>query len=130
MERWFIAQAVTGEDIDLLKEETNKIYSAIKSLGDQPYSSVLEKSVVENGESKMIHVLKQIEERDKVLSIIRSEIKSMGMSIEVGYAKGKNKEVIVALKEGIENSYIPPLANNLIKYENIEELCEEIKKLK
>jgi len=130
MERWFIAQAVTGEDINLLKQETQMIYSAIKSRGDEPYSSILEKNVVKNEKPKIIQALEHVKERDNILSIIRSNTKSIGLSIEVGYGKGIGKKIIVALKEGIENNYVPPLANNLIVYKNIEELCEEIKKIK
>jgi hypothetical protein len=129
MEKWFIAQAVTGEDIDTLRDETRKIYHAIELKGDKAYSSILEGDNFEkkSNESKMNHAFNEIDKRENLLAIIRSEKKSEGMLIEFGYAKGKHKNLTVAIKENINNTYVPELANQTIKYKNIEDLCEKIR---
>jgi hypothetical protein len=128
MKKWFIAQAVTGEDIDTLRDETMRIYHAIESKGDKAYSSILEGDNFEkkNNESKMNHAFNEIDKSENLLAIIRSEKKSEGMLIEFGYAKGKNKNLTVAVKEDVNNTYVPELAHEIIKYKNIEDLCEKI----
>lgn len=127
-EEWFIAQAVTGEEINIVRSETEKIYSAIEARGEKAYSSVLEKDAYE-GETKMRHAFGKICSSDNFLAIIRSERKSEGMLLETGFARGKNKGLVVAVQENVTNTYIPELASRVIKYKTIEDLCEKIKKL-
>lgn len=131
MEKWFIAQAVTGEDINILRDETKKIYHALEFKGDKAYSSIMEGDTFEkkNNQSKMNHAFNEINKRENLLAIIRSEKRSEGMLIEVGYAKGKNKNLVVAVKEGVNNTYVPELAHNVIKYKDIGDLCEKIIKI-
>ncbi len=69
---------------------------------------------------------KTIDTIDMQLVIINSEIKSEGMILEMGYAIAKGKKIIVAIQEGIENTYLPGIAHEVIIFNSIEDLTKKI----
>ena len=52
------------------------------------------------------------------------------MLIEIGYAIAKGKRFILAIKKGVETTFIREIADKIIEFETLEELYSKLKKLK
>jgi nucleoside 2-deoxyribosyltransferase len=129
----FIGQAVTGENLDILKEECFKIQNIISESGNESYCTINPKKELNEKTAKewLIHAFEEIDKRDTFLAIIRSEKRSEGLLIEIGYALSKKKRLIVVIKKDIrDKTYIDELADYVIEFENIEELNKKLKDIK
>jgi len=72
MKKIFIGQAVTGHDINTLKKEMERIYSALKQGGYGVYSTLEEegKNIFKKAGDWVIHAFKQIDKHDVFLVIM------------------------------------------------------------
>ena len=128
----FIGQAVTGEDIKKLKEENKEIIKILNENNYECYCTFLENKKWENDFSageKLKYAFKKIDENDIFLAIVRSEKRSEGMLMEIGYALSKNKKLILAINKNVQDTYLRELTDNVIEFENIEELNEKLKEI-
>jgi len=125
----FIGQRVTGEDINSLVKESEKVLAALKEAGHEAEHFIDEESKL-GAKIQLNHAFEEIDKRDVFLAIIRSNEKSEGMLIEVGYALAKGKKLIVAVKEGVDKTYVPELADHVIKFSDVYDLCNKLKELK
>lgn len=125
----FIGQAVTGEDKEILKKDCSKIQAVLSEKGYNSYCTVHPKENLHEKTHKEImqHAFDEIDDSDIFLAIIRSEKRSEGLLMEMGYVLSKNKDLIVAIKEGVVNTYVPNLANKVIKFKDIDDLCNKLK---
>ena len=129
----FIGQAVSGENIETLKKECSMIQSTLEGVGNKTYCTINPKDNIDERTAKdwLVHAFEEIDEHDTFLAIIRSEKKSEGMLMEIGYALSKNKKLIVAIKKDVRNkTYVDELADEVIEFDNIEDLCKKLEKLK
>jgi len=96
MKKIFIGQAVTGHDINSLQKEMEKIYSVLKQKGYSVYSTLEEegKNIFKKAGDWVIHAFKQIDNHDIFLVIVRTEHRSEGLLMEIGYAISKEKKII------------------------------------
>ena len=46
--------------------------------------------------------------------------------MEIGYCLAKNLPVIVAIREGVDNSYLPSMIKRSFTYANTEDLAQKI----
>ncbi len=74
----------------------------------------------------VIDTFKRIDGSDILFVILNSESKSEGMILEIGYAIAKNIPIVIAVKEGITNTYLPGMATFSLTWENEEDLLEKI----
>ena len=129
----FIGQAVTGEDINKLKEESKKIITLLEEAGNGCHCTFLEGDEWEKNllpGDKLKHAFKIIDENDSFLAIVRSEKRSEGMLMEIGYAISRNKKLIVAVNKNVrDKTYLDELADVVIEFEGIDELCNKLKEL-
>ena len=129
----FIGQAVTGEDIEKLKEECSKIENVLRELGHEAYCTINPKDNIDANSPKdwLIHAFSKIDENDVFLGIVRSEKKSEGMLIEIGYVLSKKKKLIIAVNKNVKDkTYLDELADVVIEFENIDDLCNRLKEFK
>ena len=128
----FIGQPVTGEDINQLREESDKICSLLESKNKETYCVIFDGSEKEanSNENKMKYAFSKLDGCDTFLVILRNERKSEGMLMEFGYAIAKKMKIIVAIKNGVKNTYLPEIADEVIKFENIDDLLNKLKELK
>ena len=133
MEKIFIGQAVTGQDIKSLQKEMEKIYDVLSQAGYKPYST-LEEEENENSFEKagdwINHAFKVIDEHDIFLAIVRTEHRSEGMLMEIGYVLSKKKKLVLAVKKDVKNTYIGDLADEVIEWDNFEDLVKKLEELK
>lgn len=129
----FIGQAVTGQDIENLRQECSKIQSVLSKSGNESYCTINPKdSIAPNGPKDwMMHAFEEIDKSDTFLAIVRSEKRSEGLLIEVGYVLSKQKKLIVAIKKEVrDKTYLDELADIVIEFNDIDDLCKKLEELK
>ncbi len=132
MKKIFIGQAVTGHNVAALQNEMEKIYSVLKQKGFSVYSTLEEegKNIFKKAGDWVIHGFKQIDSHDIFLVIVRTEHKSEGLLMEIGYALSKGKKIILAINENVKNTYLRDFTNYVIEWKNLEDLLNKLSKLK
>jgi len=130
----FISYKFTGEKIEDLKEIIGKICSSILKSGHNRYcpfnSEDFYKSNKLANRQILEHALNELDSADCILAFIKSEEKSEGMLLEIGYAKAKNKKFILAIKKGIKTTFLREIADKIIEFETIEDLTKRLENLK
>jgi len=125
--RFFISQRVTGENIEDLKNECKLISSALTKKGHSCYNTLDEVNFEDKSKKEMmLHAFDKINDSDCLLVIIRSQNKSEGLLMEVGYALSKSKRIILCIKEGIKDTYLPEIADSVIKFNNFDEIYTKL----
>ncbi len=127
----FIGQRVTGEDIEKLREECSEIISALEGNGHDAYCTIVEGDDFEKSSAgdKMIHAFKRLDDYDAFLAILRNNSKSEGMLMEIGYSIAKGKKIILLKHKSATDTYLQEVSNEVIEYENIEDLIKRIKEI-
>ena len=77
----------------------------------------------------MEHALNELDRADCILAFIKSEEKSEGMLIEIGYALAKKKKLILAIKKDVRATFVREMTNEIIEFQNLDELCEKLANL-
>ena len=128
----YIAYRFSGADPKEVEENLGKIFDALKTAGHE-YICTFERrdEYKERGvDSKEAfrNSLDAVDECDTTLAFIESDHKSEGMLLELGYALAKEKNIILAVKEGVEvtDKYTP---NQLIIFEDIDNLANQLQSL-
>ena len=111
-----------GKVCSILNEGNHEYYcDFIKERSNQKQLSL--KEIMEK-------VMGEIDDSDALLVIIKSKEKSEGMLIEIGYAVVKEKKIILAIKKGLKTIWASDLANQIIEFEDIDDLCNKLMGLK
>lgn len=126
----FVGQAVTGEDIGLLNAEFARIQSALNHAGHSCYCTLLaDRSAPKKPGEWLHHALEQIDAADAYCAVVRSDKKSEGMLIEVGYVLARKKRFIVAVHQDVDTTYLPELADTVVRYTDIDDLCRQLERI-
>ncbi|VVB79047.1 Uncharacterised protein [uncultured archaeon] len=132
MKKVFIGQAVTGQDIESLKKEMERVYSALSQAGYKPYSTLEEegRNKFQKAGDWIRHAFETIDKHDIFLAIVRTEHRSEGMLMEIGYVLSKKKKLVLAINKNVKNSYLADVADEVIEWETLDELESKLEKLK
>lgn len=126
----FLSYRFTGEDVDELTETLGKILSVLRSVGHTVYCSIEdEKWFRENNRTNkeiLAHSMEQLDKSDVILAFVKSDQKSEGMLLEVGYMLAKGKPLVLALKRGIKTTFLAELATPLIEFDSTNDLCAKL----
>ncbi len=129
----FLSYRFTGEDINELTEMLGKILSALRSVGHTVYCSIEdEKWFRENHRTNkeiLKHALEWLDKSDIILAFVKSDQKSEGMLLEVGYMMAKGKSFALALKRGTKTTFLAELAESLIEFDSVDDLCAKLAKV-
>lgn len=129
----FLSYRFTGEDTNELTETLGKILSALRSVGHTVYCSIEdEKWFRENNRTNkeiLAHALERLDKSDVILAFVKSDQKSEGMLIEVGYMLAKDKTFALALKRGIKTTFLAEIADPFIEFDSIGDLCDKLTKV-
>jgi len=128
----FISYRFTGEDpkelnetmkniCDVLERKEHKVLCTLWKEGFFKENNFTNKKILE-------HALKELESSDIYLAFVKSKDKSEGMLIEAGYALAKGKKFILVIKKGIKTTFMHELANEIIEFNDLEELYEKLDK--
>jgi nucleoside 2-deoxyribosyltransferase len=126
----YLAYKFTGEDINELTKTLGKILSTLRSVGHTVYCSIEdEKWFKENHKTNkeiLKHALERLDKSDVILAFVKSDQKSEGMLLEIGYMMAKGKSFALALKREIKTIFLAELAEPLIEFDSIEDLCDKL----
>ncbi len=128
--RAFVAYRHTGEDPAELRPMLTSVCEALREQGIDVYCTFFSE---EEFQSKslgpraiMEHAFSEIDARDILIIIQASNSKSEGMLLEAGYCLGTDKPFVVAIKSGVENTYLPDLATYSFIWTNSDDLRRQI----
>ena len=129
----FLSYRFTGEDINELTETLGKVLLTLRSVGHTVYCSIEdEKWFRENHRTNkeiLKHALERLDKSDVILAFVKSDQKSEGMLLEVGYMMAKGKSFALALKRETKTTFLAELAEPLIEFDSIDDLCDKLTKV-
>jgi nucleoside 2-deoxyribosyltransferase len=126
----FLSYRFTGEDPVELQKNLSAIIQTLRGGGYEVYCSIEDEAWFREkkhtNKEIMEHAFKIIDECDLLLAYIKSDEKSEGMLVEIGYFIGKGKPFALALKRGVKTTSIAEMAKPLIEFDALEDLCEKL----
>ena len=124
----FIGQAVRGEDKVRLKEDSLKIVEELRKLGHESYCTFLESNEFGNllSKDKLKHAFGVMDKCDSFLAIVRSDKKSEGLLIEVGYALCRGLKIISLINKEVGRTTLREVSEQVIEFENFEDLNKKL----
>jgi len=126
----FLSYRFTGEDQKELASTIGAVTNSLRENSHEVYCSLEDegwfREKKHTNSEIMEHAFQKINESDLLLAFIRSNDKSEGMLVEIGYAIGKGKRFALALRRGAQTTSIHEMANPLIEFESIPELCQKL----
>src|SRR3989338_7118515 len=129
----FISYRFTGEKLEDLKTLLTQVQNGLKEAGVDAYCNLFDEDF--ETRSKNFKPQDYVFDAFKILGgieilfvVITSENKSEGMIMEVGYSIAKTIPVVVAIRNGVENTYLPGMANMVIHWSSIDDLVHKIKR--
>lgn len=129
----FISYRYTGEDLSILRGILEKITSLFESKDHSVFCSFGHNDFFqkENYSYKQIidYALKELDESDYVFAFIKSQEKSEGMLLELGYAYAKGKKIILAKKEDVHTTFIQEIAGGTISFTDLKDLYKKLELL-
>ncbi|MEX2028059.1 MAG: nucleoside 2-deoxyribosyltransferase [Candidatus Curtissbacteria bacterium] len=127
----FIAYRFTGENPDELNKLMSAVCEALKAGGVEAYCTLFDsKELMDKtagAREIMDHAFSKIDESEFLFVLQTSENKSEGMLMEVGYCVAKNIPIVVASKEGFNNTYLPQMGSHTIAWSDTTDLQEKIR---
>ena len=129
----FLAYKYTGEDPEVLKGIIDQIVSSLGKAGHTTFCS-FDKNVFFTEQSssykqRLEYVITELDSSDYVLAFVKSQEKSEGMLLEVGYALAKGKKIILAIKSGVHVTFLSEIADVVIEFEEPDDLYSKLKML-
>lgn len=129
----FISYRYTGEDLSVLRGILVKITSLFENKGHSVFCSFGHNDFFqkENYSYKQIldYALKELDESDYVFAFVKSQEKSEGMLLELGYAYAKGKKIILAKKEDVHTTFVQEMAKKTISFVDLEDLYKKLELL-
>lgn len=125
-----LAYRFTGENEKTLLAQLKRIKTILENNKHKTYIPVLDPDRPSEKKALFLNTLKKLDSADAILALIKSDEKSEGMLMEIGYAWGKNKKLIIAINKDVKNTHMREFADILIEFSDIDDLYEKLEKLK
>lgn len=113
-----------------LQDILTKLSEKIESLGHKTYIHFRDAEKwgeLELSPRKIIEgALDELKNCDAILALMMTSEKSEGLLLEVGYAKALGKKIILAIKENERAVFIKEIADEIVEFENIDDLVRRI----
>ncbi len=131
----FVAYRHTGEDPAVLRPMLEAVCSALRERGVDVYCTFFSEEQFQQkslgARDIMEHAFDELDRRNFLFVVQASPSKSEGMIMEVGYCRratrhGDKKLIVVAIKEGVDGTYLPDMADRKITWVDDESLYQEI----
>ncbi len=117
----YLAYKFTDTNKDLLRETLENISRNLESLGHTTFCFFRDiqewGNVITSRAEIMPIAMENLDKCDILLMLVSSDEKSTGMGIEAGYAKARNKKILLIKKSFVEVAYLESISDNVIVYE-------------
>lgn len=124
-----LAYRFTGENVEELLEQLKNIKQILEKNKHTTYIPVLDPNRPKEKKSLFLNTLKKLDSADAILAIIKSNEKSEGMLMEIGYAWGKDKKLIIAIHKDVKNTHMREFADILIEFSDTKDLYKKLEKI-
>lgn len=125
----FLSFRYTGETEESLREFFTPVVEKLRTLGHEVYFSLDDIKTGEKGGDgigdMILAGLRKLSSFDLLLCVVRTQDRSEGMLMEVGYALAKNIPIVLAVQKGVQ-TYIAEVAGKVVEFESQEELQSKI----
>lgn len=127
---YFIAYKHTGEDPKKLEALLTPLRDTLVAHGEEMYCTFFDddsfRAKVMGPAEIMHHAFRKIEALGTLLVVLDSPDRSEGMLMEVGYCIAKSIPIIVARRTGVENTYVPDMAQSTFAYSSPQDLARKV----
>ncbi|MDD5700007.1 MAG: hypothetical protein PHH00_02325 [Candidatus Nanoarchaeia archaeon] len=128
--KYYIAYRFTGEDPKELEKILGDICSSLNKIGHTNYCSFFDPSMGNIGNKNVIiKAFRELDKSDALFVFIKSEEKSEGMLIEIGYALSKKKKIILLIKKGVKTTFVREIADRVIEFNDFDDLRNKLGEL-
>ncbi|MFH1358805.1 MAG: nucleoside 2-deoxyribosyltransferase [archaeon] len=124
-----LAYKMTGENREEVIEMLKEIKSILEEKSNEVYVPELNPDRPKTKKELYLDTLRKLDSADVLLAIIKSDDKSEGMLMEIGYAMGKDKKVVTAIWDCVKQTHLRELANQVIEFNNIDNLYKKLKEV-
>jgi nucleoside 2-deoxyribosyltransferase len=133
----FISYKFTGEPIEDIERLLAPVHEALVEKGIEVHANLFDDDLPDGNISDkdfgpreyVLHAFKQLDTQDVMLVLLNSSDRSEGMLMEVGYALAKKIPVIVAVKSGVTDSYLPTMGARSFEWDSYIDLVAKIRAL-
>lgn len=123
--KYYIAYRFTGEDSKELNTTLKYICNLLANQGHNYYCSFFDPGMVNiRNKNILAKAFNEIDNADNLLVFIKSEHKSEGMLMEIGYALANNKKITLLIKKDVSTAFIREIADKIIEFEELNNLKE------
>ena len=129
-----LAYRFTGETKESLDNLLIPVKNVLEKAGVNVDCTYFDKNLAEiektfKPQDYTFYAFKLIDKVNFLFTVLNSEEKSEGMILEIGYCIGKHIPVIVAIKDGVNKTYLPGMADMIINWKDIKDLTNKISKI-
>ena len=134
--RYFIVHRVSGENEGELRKTMQHVADSLKEAGHTYYCTFLDRKENPGKFDKMnqgallVHSYKKLDSCDALIVVLYREEKSEGLLMEIGYSFAKKKRIVLAIDKKIKNTYLREVADEVIEFNNFEELNNTLREKK
>ncbi len=125
-----LAYKFTGENEAELLKTLKRICSCLNEAGYETYCPALNPNRPKEKKEVFSDTFNRIKDCGILLALIKSENKSEGMLMEIGCALGLGKKILLAINQKVKSTHLRELADNVVEFEDIDDLCSKLKNLK
>jgi len=123
----FISYRATGEDKNELNKIMKKVYLGLEKKGYNLYCILWDLELQTKGKKELFKSTMKKIDNSKILFVFsKSEEKSEGMLMEIGYAMAKGKKIVLLIKKDVKKTHLRELIEQTYEFENLKDLDKVI----
>ena len=126
MAKIFISYKFDGEKKDELERDMKKLCDSLRNNKHETYCTLFDKDLPIENKKLFDRSYKELEDSDVILVLLKSEDKSEGLLMEVGYAVANNKKIILAINDTVRNTCLRDLIDDVIEFSSVDDLVNKI----
>ncbi len=128
----FVSHKFRGTDKESLKKNLSAICSVLEKKGNDTFNYFRDKSDWAPKELPAGQVIgkafEEIRNCDALLAFINEQEESIGMLLEIGFAKALGKKLILLISEECLFPTLEAIADKVIKFDRVENIADILKK--
>lgn len=131
MAKIFITYKFTGETREELERTVGDLTRFLKSKGHNVYCTLSDNNIQAQSKDVLFnYAFKEIDKSEVVMIFLKSDEKSEGMLMEIGYAMAKNKRIVLLVKKEVKKTHIRNLIKEQYEFSDMAELYNKLEAFK